>query len=430
LAPLAIGPDTSPSVLILTPASFSLTGTPSASAAVDWATSANGQQVLEQGTGPVSALPAQDEVVLVLPPQSVSWHRLTLPKVPTSRMRALLEGMLEERLLSDTAELHFALAPGAKPGQATWCAACHKTWVKNWLQALENAGRPVTRIVPGLAPSNEVAADGTPAGTVHWAHHQSGQAWLASASALGVSCTRLGPQSAAALAGVSAAAGAEPVPMRWLADPATAAMAEQCLDQRFELMTQPNWLLRCAQSEWNLAQFDLSLSNSARRGQRWRQTWRQWRTAPAWKAARWGLLALIAVQIIGVNAAAWQERRTLQAKQAALRQILQSTFPQVKLVVDAPIQMQREISLMRQSSGQLSANDLQAMLAGLAQASGEQSLVLQSLQYQQTPNGAEGRFGTNAAAQANWPDLQAALKRAGWLASLDGTTITLRPSQP
>jgi hypothetical protein len=98
--------------------------------------------------------------------------------------------------------------------------------------------------------------------------------------------------------------------------------------------------------------------------------------------------------------------------------------------VDAPIQMQREISLMRQSSGQLSANDLQAMLAGLAQASGEQSLVLQSLQYQQTPNGAEGRFGTNAAAQANWPDLQAALKRAGWLASLDGTTITLRPSQP
>lgn len=419
-------------MLILTPASFSLTSPASPSAAVDWATSANGEQCLDQGTGPVSALPAQDEVVLVLPPQSVSWHTITLPKVPASRLRAVLDGMLEERLLSDTATLHFAITPGAKAGQAIWVAACHKAWVQSWLQALDNAGRPVTRIVPGLAPLAHDATGEAPltTGTVHWAHHQSGQAWLASASALGVSCTPLTASTGAALAGLLPPDGDAATSATWLAEPAAAALAEQCLDQRVSLLTLPNWLLRCAQSGWNLAQFDLSLSDSARRGQRWRQTWRQWRSGPAWKAARWGLLALVVTQLIGINALAWQEKRALQAKKQALSQILQSAFPGVTLVVDAPVQMQREVSRMRQSSGQLSHNDLEAMLAGLAQASAGNSWDLHSLQYQHQNSGVEARFGGGKTISADWPAVQSALNRAGWQARLDDTTITLRPTQP
>jgi general secretion pathway protein L len=425
-------------VLILTPASFSLTNTAGPAAAVDWATSTNGQQVIDQGTGPVSALPAHDEVVLVLPPQSVSWHKIALPKVPAARMRAVLDGMLEERLLSDTAELHFALAPGAKAGQTLWVAACHKAWVKSWLQALESAGRPVTRIVPGLAPLAESPSDDPAAqpSSVHWAHNQSGQAWVASANAQGVACITLTPHIGAALTGLSPSGAADAAPAVWLAEPAVAALAEQCLDQRFALLTLPNWLLRNAQSTWNLAQFDLSLSTSARRGQRWRQTWRQWRSAPAWSAARWGLGALVAAQLIGVNAAAWQEKRSLETKKQALAQILQTTFPNVKLVIDAPVQMQREISLMRQSNGLLSTHDLEAMLAGLAQATGEQPLVLRSVQYQQQANGANGATGTSGrfvsaeAPSAVWPTLQQALSRAGWQASLEDATLTLRPAKP
>ena len=422
-------------MLILTPASFSLTSTAGPAAAVDWATSANGQQVIDQGTGPVSALPAHDEVVLVLPPHAVSWHKIALPKVPAARLRAVLDGMLEERLLSDTAELHFALAPGAKAGQTLWVAACHKAWVKGWLQALDNAGRPVTRIVPGLAPLADMPGDDPAAqpSSVHWAHHQSGQAWVASANAQGVACTTLTPHIGAALAGLSPSGAVDAGPAVWLAEPAVAALAEQCLDQRFVLLNLPNWLLRSAQSTWNLAQFDLSLSTAARRGQRWRQAWRQWRSAPAWKAARWGLGALVAAQLIGVNAAAWQEKRSLETKKQALSQILQTTFPNVKLVIDAPVQMQREISLMRQSSGQLSTHDLEAMLAGLAQATSEQPLVLRSLQYQQQANGANatsGRFVSAEAPSAAWPDLQQALGRAGWQASLEDATLTLRPAKP
>lgn len=419
-------------MLILTPASFSLTNTAGPASAVDWVTSANGQQMIDHGTGPVSALPARDEVVLVLPPQAVSWHTVTLPKVPAARLRAVLDGMLEERLLSDTSELHFALAPGAKAGQAVWVAACHKAWVKSWVQALDNAGRPVTRIVPGLVPLTDEATDGaaeTPSST-HWAHHQSGQAWLASANQHGAACTPLTHHTGAALAGLAAAGADGTAPALWLAEPAVAALAEECLDQRFQLLTLPNWMLRAAQAPWNLAQFDLSLSTSARRGQRWRQIFREWRSAPAWKAARWGLGALVLAQLIGINAAAWQEKRSLATKKQALSQILQSTFPSVKLVVDAPVQMQRELALMRQTSGQLSTHDLEAMLAGLAQVSAEQPPVLRSLQYQQQGTGADGRFVSAEAPGAAWPTWQAALNRAGWQASLEDVTITLRPTPP
>ncbi|MEX1165462.1 MAG: type II secretion system protein GspL, partial [Hydrogenophaga sp.] len=278
-------------MLILTPASFSLNNASGPAAAVDWASSANGQQVADHGSCPLSALPAQDEVVLVLPPQAVSWHAVTLPKVPAARLRAVLDGMLEERLLSDTSELHFALAPGSKAGQTVWVAVCHKAWLKGWIQALDNAGRAVTRIVPGIAPLADSAAEGdaVPASSVHWAHHQSGQAWLASANPQGAVCSPLAPNTVHALAGLGPAIASEDAPAQWLAEPSAAALAEQCLNQRFQLLTLPNWLLRTAQTPWNLAQFDLSLSNSARRGQRWRQTWREWRSAPAWKAARWGL---------------------------------------------------------------------------------------------------------------------------------------------
>ena len=65
---------------------------------------------------------------------------MALPKVASTRLRAALEGLLEDRLLDDVSELHFALEPGGKSGQAVWVAVCQKTWLRSWLQILEGAG--------------------------------------------------------------------------------------------------------------------------------------------------------------------------------------------------------------------------------------------------------------------------------------------------
>ena len=130
---------------------FSIAPAAGSTAQVDWATSTTGQSVLYHGQSAASLLPRDDDVVLVLPPRAVSWHRLALPKVGSARLRAVLDGLLEDRLLTDTIEMHFALEPGGRAGQTVWVAACERAWLRSWLQALETACRPVSRIVPSMA---------------------------------------------------------------------------------------------------------------------------------------------------------------------------------------------------------------------------------------------------------------------------------------
>lgn len=421
-------------MLILTPSDFSVAPASGPTALLDWATSTDGQQVLDHGLCAASLLPRDDDVVLVLPPRAVSWHRLALPKVASAKLRAVLDGLLEDRVLSDTTELHYALEPGGKSGQTVWVAACHKAWLQSWLQALEAAGRPVSRIAPAVWPlpaSAHTTPDNPTAPSLHWAHDEGGQAWLASANPLGVSCTPLrdsGPNSLGEPASGTLLPPSTSPPTeatRWLADPAVASLAERALDQRFELVPRPQWLLQCAQSDWNLAQFDLSLSSGARRGQRFKQQLRRWRSAPAWRPARWGLAALVAVQLVGLNGAAWSERSSLDAKQQALRQALQQGFPQVSLVLDAPLQMRRELTRLQQASGTLSAGDLETMLGALAQAGPGDLPVPTTLGY--TPG--EGRFSGWRASEDQVRTLQQRLEQNGWRARFDGKELTLQPTE-
>ena len=59
------------------------------------------------------------EVVAVVPAAMLSWHRVELPKGTTAaspRLRAVLEGLLEDQLLDEPETLHFALPPQVRPG--------------------------------------------------------------------------------------------------------------------------------------------------------------------------------------------------------------------------------------------------------------------------------------------------------------------------
>lgn len=401
-----------PDVLILTPTAFTHDAA-SPTSALDWVRSPNGQSLADHGCDTAALLPPDSDVVLVLPPRTVSWHRVALPRVAGARLRAALDGLLEERLLGDTAGLHFALEPGGRTGQTLWVAACDKAWLRSWLQVLEGAGRPVSRIVPAIAPLRP----GDNPSAVHWAYQQKGQAWLASATAQGVAGLPLSD-------GVAALFTDGPEDTRWLTEPAVAAQAERCLDRRLDLVALPAWLLRCASSNWNLAQFDLSLSSGARRGQRLRQALRHVRSAPDWRPARWGLAALLLSLLAGLNAMAWLERGALAEKQQAMTRTLQASFPQVTLVMDAPLQMQRELVRLQQASGTLSAGDLEAVLAAVAAVA---------------PDAAPGAidFAAGDARLGGWnlpePRLQAlqrALTERGWLASLDGGALRVRPKAP
>ncbi len=385
---------------------------------VDWVRSVDGRMVLEHGSCAPALLPRDEDCVWVMPPSAVSWHRVILPKLAPSRLRAALDGLLEEQLLSDPAELHLALAPGGQPGQTVWVAACRKAWLQTWLQTLESAQRPVNRIVAAQWPAQD---------PVHWVHEQDGQPWALSVGVTGVSClpldsfVRLPTQLTPELGGQ--APGSETDGARYLAEPAWVAQAEHVLDRRVNLCARPEWLLRCTQADGNLAQFDLSLSNSVRRSQRLRRWLREGRSAPQWRAARWGLGALLVVQLLGLNLWAWQDRQAIKAKEQMLGSILQSRFPEVSLVLDAPVQMQRELDRLRSASGALSQRDLETQLAALALAT-QEPLPITSIDYS-----AEGtRLALGADVSEPWPAWQAALARQGLQATLTDQILSLRPT--
>ena len=77
---------------------------------------------------------------------------------------------------------------------------------------------------------------------------------------------------------------------------------------------------------------------------------------------RWGLVALVAVQLVGLNAWAWQQRQALARQKASVTALLQGSFPHVRAVIDAPAQMGKELERLRTAAGRPGDTDLEPML--------------------------------------------------------------------
>jgi general secretion pathway protein L len=151
-----------------------------------------------------------------------------------------------------------------------------------------------------------------------------------------------------------------------LAEPAVAALAEQLLGQPWMLQQEAQRWLQSARTRWDLAQFEFSNSSRARAFKKIATSWNDLLRNPVWRPARWAAVLLVAVNLVGLNAWAWKERASLDDKREAVRAILRETFPQVRVIVDAPVQMEREVASLRQQTGTASPRDLDALLAALA----------------------------------------------------------------
>lgn len=313
--------------------------------------------VSRSGASQAAVLPAPNragsEVVAVVPASVLSWHRVELPKGTTARsprLRAVLEGLLEDRLLDEPETLHFAVQPHAHAGSPVWVATCNRDWLRGALQALEQSGHAVARIVPEFEPQDPPAL---------YALGDPDDPSVVAVTAEGVTVLPLTPAAVALLPSL-------PEDTACIAEPAVAVLAEHVLQHRPLLQQSAERWLRAAQSEWNLAQFELSSSGLALK--RLGAMWGDVVSSPQWRPARWGAIALVALNLVGLNAWAWRERSALDTKHEAMRRALTETFPNVKVVVDAPVQMEREVAALRQATGVASGRDLEAMLGALALA--------------------------------------------------------------
>jgi len=402
-------------VLLLTPAENAPTGDP-ADPFWYWVLSADGQQPSGQGVSACAELPQDAECVLVVPVWQLSWQRVALPKVAPARLRAALDGLLEEHLLDDTAQLHFALEPGSRPGQAAgiWVAVCRRDWLQAQLRALEQAGRPASRIVPAASPQ---------AGAQLWLQEEAGQSWCIAAGPDGVLAWPLpdrdtGTHPLPAALGpwlLARPAGKDEASVTLVADAAHLAQAEQAWpDRQWTMASAAERWLQAQRQGWNLAQFDLKLSARGRGSQWLPRAWRMLARDPAWRPVRWSLAALLGLQLLGLNLLAWQERRTEAAQLTEQKTLLTQTFPQVRLVLDAPRQMRTELERLRQQQGELGGGDLESLLAALG--AGAEPVSWKSLDFSQ---GQARLNGVQASAQAQQA-VQSALGARGWRAEISG----------
>jgi general secretion pathway protein L len=324
----------------------------------DFVRTPDGQQVDTQGRAPAGLLPAQrgTEVVAVVPARALSWHRISLPervlrnllsgRAEPAKVRGVLAGVLEEQLLDEPERLHFAVF--AADAAFAWVAVCERTWLQAALQTLEDAGLRVGRIVAECTPA-------TAGGALALLNAELEPAQMLLCSALGVSLLPLLPST-------RGLALAQP-DLEVLAEPAVMALAQQHFGSQVRLQTRAERLLLAAQSPWNLAQLELSASPGGRLQKLLASGWQQLVRAPQWRPLRWGVLALVLVQLVGLNALAWRQRNLLAQQRAAIQAVLQQTFPDVSLVVDAPLQMQRAVDDLARARGVGGATDLGRLLS-------------------------------------------------------------------
>lgn len=300
-------------------------------------------------------LPDCQELVLVVPAPLLSWHEVVLPRLPAPRWRAALEGLLEEHLLSETAQLHLALEPQARAGSTVQVAACDRAWLQHTVAELALAGRAVSRIVPEFTPGPpQIYLIGQPE-----------RGWLVACAKQQVLCLPLAHPTHEALRAWPQLENEDPGALH--AEPAWAARAEEVFGRPAALVQAADVLRQAARSPWNLAQFELRPHSAPH--QRLRRAWLWLWTEPDARALRWGLGLLLLVQVLGLQLMAWQERRAQQALSAHMHTVLRTSFPQVGVVIDPLLQMERETQALARSAGQSSVTDLPRLLAALAGAS-------------------------------------------------------------
>lgn len=415
---------------------------PQASSLMDYLLSPDGRSIASHSRAASALLPqpSNAEVVAVVPAQALSWHEVQLPKGLLSkgflsesgspRLRAVLEGLLEERLLDDPSQLHFALAPNARDGEPLWVAACDRTWLRGWLQVLEANRHAVSRIVPEFAPGDSrVTGAGSEPGAIDAGPdvlHVIGTPQQASIVFSPIrhadESTEKAALSVLPLSASSVLLANWPDTSQVMAEPALAALAEGLFKRRVDLQQNTERWLRASQSSWDLAQFDLQNNSRSRSWKRVTTLGGNLLRAPRWRAARWATVALVVANLVGLNAWAWSERNSVEAKRLAIKDVLTRTFPQVKVVVDAPVQMARELALLRQAAGGTSNTDFDSLLAA-AGGLGVSGTTPSSIDYAANEIRVKG-MGLNAeqVAQAAEP-----LKRQGLYASVQGDSLVISP---
>lgn len=352
--------------------------------------------VLRRGEGPLAAMPKADSVQAVVPASVVLLAQVKVPVRNRRKMFQLLPYIVEEKLMYDPDSIHVAAGPQL-PGGETVVAVIDKAWMKRVIGALQSAGLPPWRMWP------ETLMPAVPLGT--WTVVWNGREGF----------VRTGMVSGQSLDG-----GSADTPPLGLLLAAQEAAAKGSAPRKINLQLaegseQPDlesWATRLGVKvavtgawDWSTAAYGLDKGVNLLQGEftpaRFEPDSRQRLRIPLILAG-----IIVALQL-GGGLADWlllsYEKHQLDSDmQKAFRQ----AFPEAKVVVDAPLQMQRNLAELRHAQGLSDPEDFLPMLAKAAPVlSQPEPVSIQSMQYEngilkmdvqlrgsQTPEQMRGRF--------------------------------------
>jgi len=375
----------------------------------DYLLTADGRQITAQGRVAAAALPTATTVIAIPAEPDVAWQRVELPRAGR-QMRAALAGLLEESLLDEAESLHFALEADAGGGDTAWVAVCSGPWLVQQLARLEAAQVFVDRVTPLAWPQ----AAGQPArGHFVETGNVASPVALRWSSTEGVLTLPLNGGLTRQLFPPELVESAQ-----WTATPAVVEEAEAWLGAPVAIQAAEQRALGVIDSTWDLRQFELVQRT---RGLRALRQLGSELMRPQWRAVRWGLAGLVLVQLLGINLLAWQQSRHLQSQRAALSSTLTSTYPQVRAVLDAPVQMRRETEALRSSAGRAGPQDLETLLAAAATAWPADRGPVDALSFE------PGRLTVSASgwSAAQIEQFRSQLRSEGWRLDADQGRLTL-----
>lgn len=317
-----------------------------------------------------TALPRGTRVVLLVAAEDVSFAVADVPPLSGMRLREALPHLVEDATVGDVGGLHVALGQDEGPAGRRVLAVIDRRWLATMQVDVVRAGHRIASIIPeSLAvPLGEGAWSLAAAGAL-LGEDAPARLWLRYGAQQAIALPDDSPSAIAIVAALGRTAGGplRPRQLDLYATPATKAAAKtigEAIAASFAVALDDGggdpfieWLARRGHegaygSPMSLLAFD--------GGRGARAVWARWRVAAALG------VAILAVQVIGMQ---WQWtglRQEASALRSQQTQALMAAFPDTRAVLDPVLQMSRGLAALRASTGRSDPADFSVMMAAAA----------------------------------------------------------------
>ncbi len=323
----------------------------------DWVLREPRGRIISAGNAAFADMPAADQVDVVMPASRVLFTRVNLPPANAAKTRQLLPFAVEDKLLANPENIH-AVAGIREQNGDTPVAVIDKGWVNELIAKLQLAKIHATSLVPEttLPP---LPPDG-------WCMVWDGIRGFVRTGAMG---------------GLSLDGGDIVTPPLGLTLTLDEARAHNTAPQKIVLLTADG------KGEPDLLRWSEALGLPVIHGGAWTHAhanpqgsnvnFLQGNLAPSRKMADtlartkplWILAALIPLLHLGATTVDWVLLKNQKSSlQSQMTERFKKVFPDAKVIVDAPLQMNRNLADLRRAGGVADASDFLPLLGSFSAA--------------------------------------------------------------